>query len=690
MLADANGEFDRRLIDAAYGLAEEVQLPGLVRVVGKTLMELPHLDSVGIAVFDEERQAVQRFTATASHSRGIVASKAPLAIQEEEFPAEETEIPALLNCSGPYLLADVQGERSTSLINRLRAHGARRYLSVPIRLQGRLLGALFAASSSTDKTPDRYVTIATQLARIVTPVLYNCLTHARFARGDRRRDALMELSGFINASLELDTVLTHARRVLVSLEGHCASAICLLNEGNRTYRSYQNFRPIGSTQTLMPEPTVHQVKGSVMATLLEHGSMYESDDLEGTCRYEDERSFREHGVRRYLALPLLARGQIIGGFMFGAEDPRPRRRVEYWLYENIALQLALAIDNAVKHEQLLRLTRQFANQNAYLRKEIQTEQGFGKMIGASAAMDALRANILRVAPTDATVLIMGETGVGKELVARNIHEHSPRAGQSFIKVNCPGIPEGMVESELFGHERGAFTSAVERRIGRFELARNGTLFLDEIGELSPAVQAKLLRVLQDGEFERVGGSKTLSSNARIVTATNRNLEDAIKNGKFRADLYFRLNVFPIYVPPLRDRRDDVSELAQAFMSEFSQRMGKRLERIDEDSLADLCSRDWPGNVRELRHTVERAVILSNGACLRVEPSAGGLTPVSEGLTAQPRPGIPSLDAVQAEHIVRALKACGGVIEGDKGAAALLGLRPSTLRFRMKRMGIRRP
>jgi formate hydrogenlyase transcriptional activator len=677
------------LIAVVQLCAEEVELPGLARSVGRVLVDLPGLCAAGVAVFDEERRAVQRYTAVFSPSSGFASQEEEASIREEEFPVEETEIPALLDGHGVSVV-DLRHEHATSLGDRLRAGGCRRYLSVPIKLQDRLLGALFVASSGTEKIPDPVVAIAKDLARAVTPVLYNCLNHVRFARGDRRRDALIELANVINSSLELGTVLSHAGRILGSLEGHQMSAICLLNDGNRTYRSHQIFRPAGSGRVSMPEPTVHRVKDSVVAWLLKHGSTYESEDLEGACHYEEERELRKHGVRRYLAIPLLARGRILGGFMFGTQDPHPRRKVEYWLYENIAMQLALAVDNAVKHEQLQRLTDQLANQNAYLRKEIQTEQGFGEMIGRAPAMEALRADILRVAATDATVLITGETGVGKELVARSIHEHSGRSGQPFIKVNCPSIPEGMVESELFGHERGAFTSAVERRIGRFELAHDGTLFLDEIGELSPALQAKLLRVLQDGEFERVGGSKTLSTNARIIAATNRNLEKAIEDSKFRADLYFRINVFPIYVPPLRTRREDIPALVEAFISEFSQRLGKRLDSIAEHSLADLCRRDWPGNIRELRHTIERAAILSKGSCLAVEEKASQGVPGPAELTIPSRPGLLSLDAAQAEHIRRALEACGGRIEGNKGAAALLGLKPSTLRFRMKRLGIEKP
>ncbi len=690
MIADGASAFETELIAVAQQCADEVELPHLARTVGKTLFKLPNLCLVGLAVLDEERQAVQRYTASRAQSAGAQSNTPRITIQEEELPVEATEIPALLEDSKPYLLADSEGGGPAALHSRVRTDGATCYLTVPIRLQDRLLGALYAASTTLEKMPDDVVSVATRLARIVTPALYNCLNHARFARGDRRRDALIELSKVINSSLELDTVLAHARRVISSLEGHCASSICLLNENNRTFRSYQTRRPVGSERLSILEPTVHQVNGSVLGWLLEHGSIYESDDLEKECRYNDEHEFRRHGVRRYLAIPLVARGRILGGFTFGSQDARPRRKVEYWLYENIALQLALAVDNAVKHEHLQRLTRQLASQNACLEKEIRTEQGLGEMLGSTPAMEALRADILRVAATDATVLITGETGVGKELVARMIHEHSPRAGQPLIKVNCPSIPEGMFESELFGHERGAFTSAIERRIGRFELAHGGTLFLDEIAELSPAVQSKLLRVLQDGEFERVGGSKTLETSARIIVATNRDLHKAIEDGRFRADLYFRLNVFPIYVPPLRERREDMPALVEAFVSEFGQRFGKRIDRIEEESLADLCKRDWPGNIRELRHVIERAAILSNGPCLHVEPGRNGVAPMPVGPTAPSQEHLRSLDIVQAEHIHRALEACGGVIEGTKGAAAMLGLKPSTLRFRMKRLGIGRP
>jgi transcriptional regulator with GAF, ATPase, and Fis domain len=258
----------------------------------------------------------------------------------------------------------------------------------------------------------------------------------------------------------------------------------------------------------------------------------------------------------------------------------------------------------------------------------------------------------------------------------------------MVKLNCAAIPEGMVESELFGHERGAFTSAVERRVGRFELAQNGTLFLDEIGELSLGVQAKLLRVLQSGEFERVGGAKTIASNARIVAATNRDLARSLASGAFRADLFYRLNVFPIGVPTLAERREDIPLLAQAFMEQFARRMGKHLTGFAPSALEQLCRREWPGNVRELKHVIERAVILCDGPLLEIEEEAETRSPAS--VLAQPAAAIATLEELQDAHIRSALERTGGIIEGPRGAAALLGLKASTLRFRMKRQGIRRP
>lgn len=667
-----------QLLRVAVECADEVELRRLAAGVGGALLTFPTVHAAGIAVYDDEREAVRRLTAV----RGAGANEY---VRDDEINADHTELPFLKSGGGVFRHPDSDTTAASLIVDRIPFHGGDAFRSVAIRLQGRLLGAMYVALTGPDAPDNVSDAFLQQLAQIVTPTLYNCLTHERFARGDRRRDVLLELSSVINSSLELDTVLGSARRVIAGLEGHRMSSICLLNSGNQTFRLFRAFGKPDSAPTL-EDPTVHCVAGTVVDWILTNAANFESDDLVNHTRYPNEELLRKRGVRRYIGIPLLSRGRILGAFLFGSDDPRPWRRVEYWMYENIALQLALALDNAAKHEQLQRLSGTLADQNAYLRAEISTERGLGPMMGASPAIEALRADVLRVAPTDATVLITGETGAGKELVARLIHEQSPRNKHPLIRVDCPSVPDSMFESELFGHERGAFPSATDKRIGRFELAHDGTLLLDEIGELSLPIQSKLLRVLQDGEFERVGGNVTRTSNARIIATTNRDLSRAVEDGRFRADLYFRLNVFPIRVPPLRDRRADIPDLVRAFVSEFAQRLGRRIERVDDDSLARLQEGRWPGNIRELRHLVERAVILSDGPELHININDSDLAGFSATKAGGARS---SLDIVQAEEIRRVLDTCHWVIEGPNGAAVALGLKPSTLRFRMKRLGITR-
>ena len=292
-----------------------------------------------------------------------------------------------------------------------------------------------------------------------------------------------------------------------------------------------------------------------------------------------------------------------------------------------------------------------------------------------------------MARTSAAVLVLGESGTGKELVAEAVHRMGTRAGQPLIKVNCAALPESLISSELFGHEKGAFTGAVSQRIGRFELARGGTVLLDEIGELSPEVQAKLLRVLQQGEFERVGSNTTLHTDARVVAATNRNLERAVAQGRFREDLFYRLNVFPIHIPPLRQRTEDILVLAYYFLHRISRRMGKTLTRLSPASEAWMMSYAWPGNVRELENLIERAVILCEGSELLVEPVAGD--PAAESIypLGVAMPGPSTLAEAERRHIEQALRRAGGRVAGPLGAAALLGIKRTTLNSRMKKLGI---
>ncbi|HEX6884653.1 MAG TPA: sigma 54-interacting transcriptional regulator [Planctomycetota bacterium] len=332
-----------------------------------------------------------------------------------------------------------------------------------------------------------------------------------------------------------------------------------------------------------------------------------------------------------------------------------------------------------------------SQQNAYLREELKSAHDFEQIVGSSPGLRAALDKVRQVAPTDSTVLILGETGTGKELIARGLHAASRRKDRPLIKLNCAALPTGLIESELFGHEKGAFTGALEKRVGRFALADGGTIFLDEIGDVPPEVQVRLLRVLQEQEFEPVGSAKTVKVDVRVIAATNRDLAKAVAAGDFRADLYYRLNVFPITVPPLRERREDVPLLAHYFTARYAARIGKRFDAIAEETLLRLAEYSWPGNIRELENVIERAVILAPEGRLVVDP---GMLRAEVALAAGERaPAAPSTDLTAAEneraHLLAALERSGWRIEGERGAAKALGLHPNTLRSRMKRLGLQR-
>lgn len=320
-------------------------------------------------------------------------------------------------------------------------------------------------------------------------------------------------------------------------------------------------------------------------------------------------------------------------------------------------------------------------QNVYLQEEIKLTHNFEELIGSSSSLKKALKNIERVAPTDSTVLVTGETGTGKELIARAIHNLSPRKNKPLVKVNCAAIPAGLIESELFGHEKGAFTGALTRKMGRFEVADRGTIFLDEIGELPLDLQSKLLRVLQEGEFERVGGTQTFKVNVRVIAATNRDLEKLSRTGQYRQDLYYRLNVFPVHLPPLRERENDVPLLVQYFVQKHATNLGKKIEKIPEGMMIALQRYPWPGNVRELEHVIERAVILSEGS--ELEPIEWLTSSTNNGANGQ----VLTLEDMERQHITSVLEQTGWRVSGEKGAAKILGLNATTLEARMKKLGI---
>src|SRR5438067_5019324 len=372
---------------------------------------------------------------------------------------------------------------------------------------------------------------------------------------------------------------------------------------------------------------------------------------------------------------------MLGAVDFISFEKRNFDDSEVQLLQDVSEIVSIAVSNALAYEEIKGLKEQLQAENRLLQDEIVQRSIFEEIVGSSKSLRNVLGAIDRVAPTDSSVLVTGETGTGKELIAHAIHERSPRSGRALVKVNCAALPAELIASELFGHEKGAFTGALQQRIGRFETAGGGTIFLDEIGELPPEMQIALLRVLQEREFERVGGNRTIHADVRVITATNRDLQHEVNEGRFRADLYYRLNVFPVHVPALKDRRDDIPILVDYFVSRFATRMGKRIRQVERATLDAMERYAWPGNIRELQNVIERGVILADSEVFRLEPgtlpdaaqSNPAAAPTGERSNSRPN----SREDEQA-RIVAVLRETRGRVSGPDGAAARLGMPASTL------------
>jgi len=390
------------------------------------------------------------------------------------------------------------------------------------------------------------------------------------------------------------------------------------------------------------------------------------------------------GFHSMCSLPLLSHDRVIGCLNLASRQEQAFGEQDVEFLSQVAGQIALAVDNALAYQEITGLKDRLAEEKLYLEEEIRLEHKFDDIIGDSRALKQVLGQVEIVAPTDATVLILGETGTGKELIARAIHRLSGRNQRTFVKLNCAAIPTGLLESELFGHERGAFTGAIAQKVGRFELAHGGTIFLDEVGEIPLDLQSKLLRVLQEQEFERLGSTRTIHVDIRLIAATNRDLATLVQEQRFRSDLYYRLNVFPLNLPPLRERREDIPMLVRYFAQHYATRMKKTIESIPAPTMDALSRYHWPGNIRELENLVERAVILTQGTQLHV--------PLQELKLAEPeRPAAsPTLHDAEREQILRVLRETKWTIGGPHGAAARLGLKRTTLTSKIKKLGLARP
>jgi formate hydrogenlyase transcriptional activator len=515
---------------------------------------------------------------------------------------------------------------------------------------------------------------------------------------ERERDQLDLLLNVTNAVVtELDTRQLF-RAVAPAIRRCCCAdvaALSLYDAEAGVLRHHvcdapENF----ATGSEVPVPTESTLEGSATGYVFKSGEprIFSLEELE---QFPESRFITSRGIRSACSVPLATAHGILGTLNLGAFATDAFSPDQFSLLTRVAGQIAIAVRNAMSYQRIEELNAQLAREKLYLEDEIRSDHQFEEIIGHSKALSRVLREIETVAPTDSTVLILGETGSGKELVARAIHQASARRERAFIKMNCAAIPTGLLESELFGHEKGAFTGAINQRVGRFELANRGTVFLDEVGEIPLELQPKLLRVLQEREFERLGSPRTLRTDARLIAATNRDLAALAAEQRFRPDLFYRLNVFPITVPALRERREDIPMLVRHFAQQFARRMKKDIEHIPTDAMAALTRYDWPGNIRELQNLIERAVILSNGPTLEVPLTAlDGRRPASttlafvspetaEGATA-------TLEEADRRHIIAALERTNWVIAGPGGAAAQLGIKRSTLQFRMRKLGITRP
>ncbi|HEX3034241.1 MAG TPA: sigma 54-interacting transcriptional regulator [Thermodesulfobacteriota bacterium] len=460
----------------------------------------------------------------------------------------------------------------------------------------------------------------------------------------------------------------------------------------------QSIRVGQTVQSPLPQTILNYVKRTCESVVLA--------DAINDPQFAKDPYIVQKRPKSVLCAPILLQGKFIGILYLEnslTTDAFTQDRVE--VVRILSSQAAISLENARLYDEMKReishrkeaeralqkalidveqLKDRLQIENIYLQEEIKTEYNFEEIIGQSESLKKVLRKVEQVAPTDATVLIYGETGTGKELIARAIHNLSPRKDRPLVKVNCGAISAGLVESELFGHEKGAFTGALQQRIGRFELADGGTIFLDEVGELPPDTQVKLLRVLQEGEFERVGSSKPIKVDVRVIAATNHNLVEAVKSGSFRSDLFYRLNVFPIEVPSLRERKTDIPLLANFFITKYARKLNKEIQGISKETLDRLMNYHWPGNIRELQNIIERAVVLSPGSGVQIHESLLGL-----GIGSQAS-GTATLDAVERAHILRVLEQTNWLIQGKGGAASILGINPNTLRSRMQKLGIKKP
>jgi formate hydrogenlyase transcriptional activator len=655
------------LISIAVAIGGRHDIEGLFSVLSAELPRVVNFDFIALSRYDHEHSRVEWLRRPNGGIKPYVID----GTQDETVSAwaSEHRKPLII----PILNHESSLHRS---INRLAGEAIQSLCAVPLTSADGCLGCLLVGS----RLPAAYSQEDLRLLSLVTDMIPTALDHAicfdslRRTQGDLKAEKgrlqlLLDLTGQIVSNLEIRHLLRTTSAMVRSMIRSDAVAIHLPDKESSSLRLFA----IDSHEHASGDEE-------------DNGRAEGSASGEEVCEvFRSRKPILSRDNAGYV-LPLISRNRILGVMELSQRKEQVVLHQDVEFLSQIANQVALTIDNAQAYAEISELKEQLSKEKLYLEDEIRSEHGFEEIIGRSSAIRGVLRMIETVAPTDSTVLIYGETGTGKELVARAIHERSSRNSKAFVKLNCAAIPTGLLESELFGHERGAFTGAIMQRVGRFELANHGTAFLDEIGEISLELQPKLLRVLQEREFERLGSTRTIKTDARLIAATNRNLATCVEEGRFRADLFYRLNIFPIHVPPLRERPEDIPLLVRHFAQHYARRMNRVIDTIPSETMETLVRHSWPGNIRELQNLIEHSVIVSPGPVLRA-PLAGlqsHSVPNQEGTRHR------TLEEAEREHILSTLKETKWVISGPRGAAARLEMNRSTLQFRMRKLGIVRP
>jgi len=674
-------DFQRLLLDVSRLAASRRDLEGLLAELVGVLQKAFQFDGLAVVLHDRVRNEMLL------HSAGGVG-----------LPPKEIVISPEADPSGvawltqqPIFVPDVEREtRFPEIIELARSDGTRSFCVFPLTSPVRRLGALAFKSREKDAFRDVDPEFLQHLTDEVALAVDNALHQDSAEQAERRlrqeRDRLgmlLEINNALVSNLDPQALFDDIAACLRRVVTHDLTALLIYDSERNGFRVvavvFEN-KGIVREGELFPLDDDRNPAGAAFRT---GTPLRVGRDVIATLGAGNRPILAEIGIESACLLPMSARGRRVGTIVVGRLRGEPFSDDDVAILATATGQVAFAVANALAFQEIAALRDKLELEKVYLEDELRTRYDFEEIVGESLALKAVLAQVETVGPTSSTVLIRGETGTGKELIARAIHQLSPRHARTLVKMNCAAIPTGLLESELFGHERGAFTGAIAQKIGRFELADGGTLFLDEVGDIPLELQPKLLRVLQEQEFERLGSTRTKHADVRIVGATHRSLEGMVAEGTFRQDLYYRLNVFPIVLPPLRERRDDIPRLVRYFVQKFARGMNKVIETIPSEAMSALASYDWPGNVRELENAIERAVILTSGSVLQV--------PLAEfRRRSAPTSTDGTLEATEREAILKALRDSQWIIGGPAGAARRLGMKRTTLHSRMEKLGIVRP